>query len=241
MPSASILRCALSAPLPLVLLLASTIVVSAQTVINALPYTITTAGEYVLTANLTSPQTTGNLITINASNVTLDLQGHFITGPTNTADTPIGIYAYERANLTVRNGTVSHCTDGILIYGNGNATTNNLNQTIDGLRVSHCSSYGIFLDAAVASTVTNCKVSQFSNTGILIGGFGSVVQGCLVGQTGTTSKTTGIFSNPDGVVRQNTVAGTYYGVFQGLYQDNLVNGCTTPFYGGTDAGGNYSH
>ncbi len=175
--------------LTLVLTLAATsligVTATAQTVINSLPYTITTAGEYVLGSNLSSPLTSGNLITVNASNVTLDLQGHYPSGPTSASSNSVyGIYASERANLTVRNGTVSHCYVGVGLTGNGDAsTTNNLNQAVDGLRVSHCK-FGISLSVAPGSTVTNCKVTQISADGINVDGAGSTVQGCVLSQIG---------------------------------------------------------
>ena len=63
----------------------------------------------MLGSNLNSAQTGGNLITVNASNVTIDLQGHFLTGSTDPNSSAVGIYANERANLTIRNGPISHC------------------------------------------------------------------------------------------------------------------------------------
>jgi hypothetical protein len=55
----------------------------AQTVITSLPYTISTAGVYVLNQPLSYPSGTGNAITVKASNVTISLNGY---GITNTSD-----------------------------------------------------------------------------------------------------------------------------------------------------------
>ena len=161
MQSASIFRRHLFTLLPLALLLASAAVSFAQTVITSLPYTITAKGLYVLNGDLSSSQTSGSLITVAASNVTIDLQGHYLSGPASygssyTNDSFYGVYPYERANVTIRNGTISHCRDGNYLTGNGNDnTTNNLGQILDSLRVNHCV-VGILLEHAPGSRVTNC-------------------------------------------------------------------------------------
>ena len=227
MQTSAVLHRSLSALLPLALLLASAVADSAQTVINSLPYTITTKGLYVLNNDLDSTQTSGNLITVNASNVTIDLQGHYLSGPSNgSSNGAYGIHASERANLTIRNGTISHCNEGIYLEGNNNAsTTNNLNHSLDNLRVSHCTN-GITLAVAPGSTVTNCKLTQISNDGISVIGAGSTVQGCLLGQIGSV----GIQLDDNGsFARQNTISNAVYGIYGGKYQDNLTSSCTMPF------------
>ena len=206
-----------------------------QTVITSLPYTITKPGLYVLNENLSSSLTSGNLITVNADNVTVDLQGHSLSGPANYSNEVVyGIYAEERGNATVRNGTISHCQYGVYLLGTLNAsTTNNLNQVVDSLRVTHCVA-GIVLNTAPGSRVTNCQVTQMDSDGIAISGPGGTVQGCVVNQVGGTGIQLGVGT----FARQNSIANAYYGILEGKYQDNLTSGCTTPFAAGTDAGGN---
>ena len=236
MPSASILRRPLFTLLPLALLLASAIAAHAQTVINHVPYTITVAGDYVLGSNLNSSQTSGVLITINAGNVTLDLQGHYLSGPVSGTNNVDGIIAQERANVTIRNGTVAHCHYGINLEGNGGSTTNNLNHILDSLRVSHCDD-GIILDYAPGSTVTNCKFTQISSSGVLVHGPGSTVQGCVLSQIGSV----GVLLDAGSFALQNSISNAPYGVLYGLYKDNVASGCATPFAYGTDGGGNASN
>jgi hypothetical protein len=63
-----------------------------QTVIHSLPYTITASGNYVLGANLSySPSGFTGAITINQSNVTIDLNGHYISNP--VANSAFAIYS----------------------------------------------------------------------------------------------------------------------------------------------------
>ena len=59
----------------------------APTIINSVPYTISASGYYQLGANFQVTNTSGNIITIAVSNVTLDFGGHFISGPTNAVGT----------------------------------------------------------------------------------------------------------------------------------------------------------
>ena len=222
-------------------LLGGAATVHAQTVITSLPYTITATGAYVLNGNLSSSQTSGNLITVNASNVTIDFQGHFISGAVGNTSQTYGIYASERSNLTIKNGTIAHCQTGIEIDGNNTATTNSVNHQIDNLRVTYCYSTGIFIYYGPGSRISNCQVSQtgFSGTssayGIIVYGASTLIQNNVVSNV-TANNSIGIISA--GFSRQNVVSGASYGVYGGKYQDNLTSGCTTPFNGGTDAGGN---
>ena len=225
-------------------LLGASATVHAQTVITSLPYTITAKGLYVLNQDLSSSQTSGNLITVNASNVTIDFQGHFISGAVgNTSQTTYGIYASERSNLTVRNGTIAHCQRGVYLNGNGSATTNSVNHQVDNLRVTYCYQIGIQIAYGPGSRITNCQVSQtgysgaVQTLGIYVAGEGTVIQNNVVSNvTANGGNSYGIIT--DGFSRQNVVSNAYYGVYDGKYQDNLTTGCTYPFTNGTNAGGN---
>src|SRR6185436_18473510 len=92
------------------------------TPITAIPMTISSPGVYCLTsdlsANVPSP---GNAITIEANSVVVDLNGHRIAnlGGPNTAST--GIFAEERQNITIRNGSIRGFFAGIMMLGGNNA------------------------------------------------------------------------------------------------------------------------
>ena len=73
--------------------------------------------------------------------------------------------------------------------------------------------------------------------GIAVSGAGTVVQNNVVSNVTAGNNSYGI--NSLAFSRQNVVSGASYGVYGGTYQDNLTSGCTTPFNGGTDAGGNH--
>lgn len=213
------------------------------TVINHLPYVINTKGLYVLTNDLSSSQTSGNLILINANNVTIDFQGHFLSGPVgNTTQTTTGIYAYERSNVTIRNGTIAYCNYGVYLYGNPATTTNAVGGVVENMRVTYCYGIGIAVNYYLASRVTNCQVSKIGYNGATnvfgINGYGNgtLIQGNTVSNV-TANTSYGIYAG-GGYARQNVVTNAGYGVVGGKYQDNLTSGCGYPVYGGTDAGGN---
>jgi nitrous oxidase accessory protein NosD len=94
------------------------------TVISSLPYVISTQGNYCLKGHLATGMTSGNAITINTNNVVIDLNGYKLgglgAGHSTTAD---GIYAYQRQNITIRNGTVRGFYKGIYIEDTGSYST----------------------------------------------------------------------------------------------------------------------
>ena len=134
----------------------------AQTAGTSFPITINESGSYVLTSNLTVKTGNINAITINADNVTLDLNGHSIYGP----ETGVGIYASYRYNITIKNGVVRGFYKGIYLYkGAGHR--------IEGIQASNNGHVGIY---AYYSTITNCSANN--NSGYGISPFHSTVTNC---------------------------------------------------------------
>src|SRR5262245_47728812 len=77
------------------------------TPITSLPAVITVQGIYCLTGNLNTAITSGTAITIDANNVVLDLNGFKLGGLAAGPGTlAFGIRAVNRANITIKNGTV---------------------------------------------------------------------------------------------------------------------------------------
>jgi len=86
------------------------------TPITTLPYVITTQGIYCLTGDLATSMTSGNAIEIQTNNVTIDLNGWKLGGLAAGAGAwTSGIYAYQRKNITIRNGTIRGFAQGIYI------------------------------------------------------------------------------------------------------------------------------
>jgi hypothetical protein len=216
------------------------------------PTTISTPGYYRLTQNITTSATTGNIITINSHNVTIDFNSFFIVGPNNVASNLTGIRASEFGNITIKNGSIAFCRDGIVLTGNNNpATTRNINHIIDNMRITNCYEYGVnFPAASPGSVVSNCQISQIGgstagasfaiglyaiSSGVL---FKDDVISKVTGPSGSPNLSYGIATNSLAV--RSTISDSQVGVNSatGKYQNILTTNVTTPFQGGTDAGGN---
>jgi parallel beta-helix repeat protein len=123
----------------------------------------------------TVSSTTVNAITINASNVTIDLNGHVIDGP--GPGSGYGIYASAtRYNIAVMNGTVRDFGHiGVYLAGKNNIVKdmrayNNFGNGIYVYygAVTNCAAYGNGNDGIYAnhSTVTNCTANNNVDDGI---------------------------------------------------------------------------
>ncbi len=221
----------------------------AQTVITSLPYTINTSGTYVLAANLNGTVTTGALITVNASNVTLDMKEFYISGPVSGSGNLTGVSANEQANVTVKNGTIAFCATGVDIEGSGNADSNAVNAQIENVRVTYCYFSGVIVNDVPASRIRRCQISQIgvnsianNRLGINLGGPGITVQdntiSDIVASSSGSGNTYGIGADTGDFVFQNQISGAHIGIAGGIYQDNLLHATTTPVQSGTDGGGN---
>ncbi len=81
---------------------------------HQVPYTITNAGSYVVTDNLSA---TGTAITVNADFVTIDLNGYTVSGTVNGI-----LQSPGRHGLTVRNGTLRAPLIGLALQAQGRMT-----------------------------------------------------------------------------------------------------------------------
>jgi parallel beta-helix repeat protein len=226
----------------------------------------------------------GNAITINVNNVVIDLNGRKLGGGAAGPGTEAyGIFAFQRKNITIKNGTIRgfkigvylddaspHTTSqghiiediradmntymGIVTLGRGNIIRNN--QVVDtGGSTGTTYAYGI-ATYGPGSRVLNNDVyeTKEQSTGYAYGiyiydGDGSVVLNNRVGNQAFgagTSMGIDIGYSDNAIVKSNTISkmeyGIYFSVSTGLYGDNLLSGCTTPFTSGTAAGStNYSN
>ena len=99
------------------------------------PVTITQPGSYRLTSNLVSSLTNTNVIRIESSNVTLDLNGFSIIGPRTCTGMGTGLVCDNGGmtsdgingpnnitNITIKNGKVMGFDSGIAILGNADGS-----------------------------------------------------------------------------------------------------------------------
>lgn len=148
--------------------------IEARTPISTLPYTINASGSYYLTQNLSV--STGNGITITASDVSLDLNGFTIS---STASNPSGagiIWTNSLNNIAVRNGVIK----GQVVYaaaafsGGGfndgiNAAAVSRGIVISDVIVSGCGNAGIDLALDDSNIVSRCIVHNTAGLGIRAG------------------------------------------------------------------------
>ncbi len=165
-----------------------------------LPITITAEGSYYLTTNIVAPAGhTDSGIIVNASNVTIDLNGFELAGVTGSVSgISVGVGS---SNITVRNGTIRNWGS------NGIDGVGNARMRIESVRAISNGGTGFFLDAGTVAL--NCTTFGNGSSGIVTSahslirdceasangvfgfnaGSGSVVQGCAAnGNTSTGIK-----------------------------------------------------
>jgi len=225
------------------------------TAITTLPYTIATQGIYCLTGDLSTSITAGNAITIDTNNVVIDLNGHKLGGlSAGTGTNAVGISAFQRQNITVKNGTIRGFYLGINITDNTPYTTSQ-GHVIEDVRADQNTGTGIALYGR-GVLVRHCQVvatggstSHGPNTGavgIQVVGPGarvvdSDVAAVIKQGTGTAWAILLGPNSPDAMIVGNRLTQADVGIqitSTGKYRDNLTSSVATPFTGGTDAGRN---
>jgi hypothetical protein len=107
------------------------------------PTVISAPGEYCLTQTLTVMGANDNGVTINADNVSLDLNGHHIQGP--GTGTGAGVIASNRSNVTVRDGLVSGFLYGVRLQGGANPKVIGIDASYNLFRGIHATGAGAFV------------------------------------------------------------------------------------------------
>ncbi|MDQ2867314.1 MAG: right-handed parallel beta-helix repeat-containing protein [Verrucomicrobiota bacterium] len=178
------------------------------------PYNITQPGHYFLTGNI--GVTSGDAIDINANGVTLDLNGFTLSSmensPAGTAIAPNGL------DISIRNGHIRGAVtgDGTTYSGNGfrygiYSTSDQLGVDVDGVTVSGCLRYGIFIQG----TVQSCAVTEVGGQGIMA----NVVRGCTAYLCGDTAITA--FGDVSDCAASSYTLSSSRSVIQG----NIVTNC----------------
>jgi len=146
------------------------------TAITTLPYVINSSGIYCLTGDLNTAQTNGPAITINVNNVTLDLNGWRLGGlAAGTGTWATGIYATNRKNITIKNGTIRGFFNGIWLDGNSPYTTSQ-GHVVEGIRAEQNRFSGIVV-AGQGSIVRNNQVVDTGGSTISVSAIGITLYG----------------------------------------------------------------
>jgi len=185
------------------------------TVIDSIPMTITVQGIYCLKGNLASSLTSGLMIEVQTNNVTIDMNGFKLGGlAAGTGTLANGIFALDRRNITIRNGSIRGFDRGIFLQGDAANSSGHLLEDLrlDGNR---------FTGAEVQGTGNIIRNNQVVNTGptdISTVAFGlvinlsndSVVEGNVISSVSETGQSNGIRVIDSSLieVRNNTVLRT---------------------------------
>jgi hypothetical protein len=227
------------------------------TAITAAPYTITSPGKYCLTREIATTMTGGAAITIDADDVVLDLNAHTLDGRgAGTSTLASGVYALQRRNITIRNGTIEGFERGIVLDDASLAASRD--HLIENIRLCDCTLAGI--DAHGSNVIV--RNNEVLRTGGMTGpawdveAYGIYVAGPSARVVGNDVHVVtptglawsyGIFLNaaPNALAVGNRITQADLGLLiepragSAKYRDNLTSGVTTPFAGlGTDAGNN---
>ena len=201
----------------------------ATTTIESIPFTITKAGTYILDGNLTLSGTGLYAITVDASDVVIDLNGFTLKNGTGKNN---GILTASAAmNVTIQHGTITGFSTAVEVQGS--------EQLVQNLRLFN---NGNSIDASSSnfSTIQNCFIvglNMNTDSGIvLVSCSGTVVKNNQIASAGTGCETMTTGGNS---FIANQIANCSTGLLLGTgdkYQGNVTNGCTTPFSGGTAIG-----
>lgn len=147
--------------------------VEARTPISSAPFTISASGSYYLTGNLSV--SSGNAINLNASDVTLDLNGFTISSSASPASGSGILLASSLRNITITNGHIRGSVTQLGGAFSGGGFQNGIfpfsgaptNARISRISVSGCMSNGISLSQSDRSNVVeSCTVSTIGGIGI---------------------------------------------------------------------------
>jgi hypothetical protein len=207
-----------------------------QTPITSVPITITTPGTYVVANELYYPSGSGNAITVDISNVTIDFDGYFLYC---TAASPLnnGILVNNAGNVTIKNGSVVnfyHC----IYFSAPTSSSLNVAEVVENMRVANGHD-GIYFVAPSGCTIQDNYVANFTANGILVGfaspDNGSTIQDNQAINCGVGYNTFGgSFGN---YLFNNFASHCTIGLDMDggdRYRFNVTNSCATPFAGGTN-------
>jgi parallel beta-helix repeat protein len=194
-----------------------------------LPFIISESGAYCLTGNLTHTDRYTNAIIVDANNVTIDLGGYSLIGPTSSFnETCSGIYMDGRKNVEIRNGTITNFPNiGIIEADSGEFSVANGHRIID-VRIMSIGAEGILLRGlnhiVRGCTVTQTQLELDQGYGAITCGHISIVSDNVVSENGIVGIQTAIGC----LVRDNTVAQCSYGIIPlegSSVIDNTVSFC----------------
>jgi hypothetical protein len=184
--------------------------IEARTAISSATFNVTAPGSYYLTSNITAPAGADGIV-VNASNVTIDLNGFSLTGQGGDQGTGINVQGTQ-TNLCVKNGTITGFNNAgisgdigssrfeklIIDAGGVNGITMSDDNEVRDCVITHNFNTGINMK-------NGCRIVQSIVTGNngygIIGIDGSTIESCTVANNGAV----GVTVHYGSVVRNCTV------------------------------------
>jgi hypothetical protein len=167
-----------------------------RTPISSLPFTITSAGSYYLTTNLTGVAG-ANGITVQASGVTIDLRGFALAGvagslnglTVSSAESGLSIFggvveSWGGAGVSAANASGSHFSQLILSQNSSHGLVAGTNSVVRDCVATGNSGDGLDLTSSCLAEDNNCQTNSLC--GIHVLGNTCRVEGNLVGTNGTS-------------------------------------------------------
>ncbi len=131
---------------------------------------ISAPGHYYLTRDFA--YTGGDAIDVMCNDVTIDLNGHTVTGNGVYG----GIDITGRTNITIFNGTLKNFGKGV----NQNSTTRG-RFNINNINILNSVDYGVFIMAAEYIEITDCVIADTGGEGIHVSGYSEKLFGSVCG------------------------------------------------------------
>ena len=176
--------------------------------IDTLPASISTQGTWCLRHDVTTAITSGNAITINTNNVTIDCNDFKIGGlQAGVGTAAIGVYAMDRLNATVRNCGIRGFYYGIELAGSAGG-----GHLIEDNRLDANTYVAIF----VAGDGSVVQRNRLSTTG------GSTISPGLAYGINSSNGVDFLYNSVDGVAPAANLAGN--GSAYGIYTLSNLNG-----------------
>jgi hypothetical protein len=170
-----------------------------QTSTTVFPITITAAGSYVVTTNIIPTKSTVDAIDVNASRVSINLNGFSIIGPGSGSG--VGINGPTHVNISVTNGTVTKMGSRGIVIGH--------NALVKGVNALKNGSDGIA--AGNNSEIDDCGANSNAGAGLVCG------NDCLIqDDVASANAVDGMYTGTGGTIIRNTASdNTFYGIHSG--------------------------
>ena len=146
------------------------------TSITTIPTTITTQGIYCLNGNLAGSLAGGSAILINTNNVTIDMNGFKLGNLAAGAGTEAtGIYASQKKNITIRNGSIRGFYFGIYLHDYSPDTTSS-GHLVEDVRFDGNTTVGIFV-RGTGNIIRNNQVVKTGGSTVSADAYGILTYG----------------------------------------------------------------